>query len=160
RDASYAFMRKESGPVTDANHKQYGVASIPMHVRIDRTGIIRLYQPGRMSEEELDGVIRKLLSLQKDRKDPLSDLTRAWSTSAPSPRLARNRPAVRRAFRNAPEPGRDRAPVPPRSHIDRADLWRGTSGRSRRVRESPAMSRAGGTRSAAVPSGPAPVSAR
>ena len=45
RDTTYAFMRKESVPVTDANYKQYGVASIPMHVLIDRTGIIRLYRP-------------------------------------------------------------------------------------------------------------------
>jgi len=61
RDGSYAFMRKESVPVTDANYKQYGVASIPMHVLIDRTGIIRLYQPGRITAEELDQAIRKLL---------------------------------------------------------------------------------------------------
>ena len=61
RDTSYAFMRKESVPVTDANHKQYGVATIPMHVLIDRTGIIRLYQPGRVTAEELDQAIRKLL---------------------------------------------------------------------------------------------------
>ncbi len=61
RDTSYAFMRKEAVPVTDANYKQYGVASIPMHVLIDRTGIIRLYQPGTMTEAELDGAIRKLL---------------------------------------------------------------------------------------------------
>ena len=61
RDTSYAFMRKESVPLTDANYKQYGVASIPMHVLIDRTGIIRLYQPGRITPEELDQAIRKLL---------------------------------------------------------------------------------------------------
>jgi len=61
RNTSYAFLRKESVPVTDANYKQYGVASIPMHVLIDRTGVIRLYQPGRMTAEELDGAIRKLL---------------------------------------------------------------------------------------------------
>jgi thiol-disulfide isomerase/thioredoxin len=61
RDASYAFMRREPAPVTDANYKQYGVASIPTHVLIDRTGIIRLYQPGKMTAEELDQAIRKLL---------------------------------------------------------------------------------------------------
>jgi thiol-disulfide isomerase/thioredoxin len=61
RDTSYAFMRKESVPVTDANYKQYGVASIPMHVLIDRKGIVRLYQPGRITAEELDHAIRKLL---------------------------------------------------------------------------------------------------
>lgn len=61
RDASYAFMRKESIPVTDANYKQYGVASIPMHVLIDRTGIIRLYQPGTITAESFETAIRKLL---------------------------------------------------------------------------------------------------
>ena len=61
RDTSYAFMRKESVSVSDANYKQYGVASIPMHVLIDRTGIIRLYQPGRITAEELNRAIRKLL---------------------------------------------------------------------------------------------------
>jgi thiol-disulfide isomerase/thioredoxin len=61
RDTSYAFMRKESVPVADANYKQYGVASIPMHVLIDRTGVIRLYRPGTMTTEELEGAIRKLL---------------------------------------------------------------------------------------------------
>jgi thiol-disulfide isomerase/thioredoxin len=61
RDTSYAFMRREAVPVTDANYKQYGVASIPMHVLIDRTGVVRLYQPGKMTEEELEAAIRKLL---------------------------------------------------------------------------------------------------
>jgi thiol-disulfide isomerase/thioredoxin len=61
RDMSYPFMRKEAVPVTDANYKQYGVASIPMHVLIDRAGIIRLYRPGSMTAEELDKAIRELL---------------------------------------------------------------------------------------------------
>jgi hypothetical protein len=32
-----------------------------MHVLIDRKGIIRLYQPGRITAEELDAAIRNLL---------------------------------------------------------------------------------------------------
>jgi hypothetical protein len=32
-----------------------------MHVLVDRQGVIRLYQPGRMTEEELEAAIKKLL---------------------------------------------------------------------------------------------------
>ena len=61
RDTYYRFMREVAVPVSEANYKQYGVASIPMHVLIDRKGIIRLYQPGRITAEQLDAAIRKLL---------------------------------------------------------------------------------------------------
>jgi thiol-disulfide isomerase/thioredoxin len=61
RDTYYRFMREEAVPVSEANYKQYGVASIPMHVLIDRKGIIRLYHPGRITAEELDAAIRSLL---------------------------------------------------------------------------------------------------
>ena len=61
RDTYYRFMREVAVPVSEANYKQYGVASIPMHVLIDRKGIIRLYQPGRITLEDLDAAIRKLL---------------------------------------------------------------------------------------------------
>jgi thiol-disulfide isomerase/thioredoxin len=61
RDTYYRFMREVAVPVSEANYKQYGVASIPMHVLIDRKGIIRLYQPGRISAEQLDAAIRNLL---------------------------------------------------------------------------------------------------
>jgi hypothetical protein len=54
-------MRKEAVPVADSNYKQYGVASIPMHVLIDRAGIVRLYRPGRITAEELESAIRNLL---------------------------------------------------------------------------------------------------
>ena len=61
RDTYYRFMREVAVPVSEANYKQYGVASIPMHVLIDRKGIIRLYQPGRITTEQLDAAIRNLL---------------------------------------------------------------------------------------------------
>ena len=60
-DTHYGFLRDEPVPVSEANYKEYGVTSIPMHVLLDRDGIVRLYQPGRMTEEELDEAIRKLL---------------------------------------------------------------------------------------------------
>jgi thiol-disulfide isomerase/thioredoxin len=61
RDAHYPFLKKAAVPVTDANHKAYGVAAVPMHVLIDRQGVVRLYQQGRMSEAELDAAIAPLV---------------------------------------------------------------------------------------------------
>ena len=58
---SYAFLRDESVPVSDANHKLYGVSTTPTLVLVDREGIVRLYRPGNMSEDDLDAAIRELL---------------------------------------------------------------------------------------------------
>jgi thiol-disulfide isomerase/thioredoxin len=61
RDLHYGFLRDEPVPVSEANYKEYGVTSMPMHVLLDREGIVRLYQPGRMTEAELEAAINKLL---------------------------------------------------------------------------------------------------
>jgi thiol-disulfide isomerase/thioredoxin len=61
RDSYYKFLDQEPVPVSEANAKSYGANLIPLHVLIDRQGIVRLYHPGRMTEEELDGAIRSLL---------------------------------------------------------------------------------------------------
>jgi thiol-disulfide isomerase/thioredoxin len=61
RDAHYGFLHDEPVPVGDANYKEYGVTTVPMHVVLDRQGIVRLYQPGRMTEAELEAAIKKLL---------------------------------------------------------------------------------------------------
>jgi peroxiredoxin len=61
RDTHYGFLHNEPVPVSEANYKEYGVTTVPMHVLVDRQGIIRLYQPGRMTEEELEAAIKKLL---------------------------------------------------------------------------------------------------
>lgn len=61
RDTHYGFLRDEPLPISEANYKEYGVTSMPMHVLLDREGIVRLYQPGRMTEEELEAAIKKLL---------------------------------------------------------------------------------------------------
>jgi thiol-disulfide isomerase/thioredoxin len=62
RDAHYPFLKRVAVPVTDANYKAFGVAAVPMHVLIDRDGVVRLYQPGRMSEAELDAAIAPLVN--------------------------------------------------------------------------------------------------
>jgi hypothetical protein len=54
-------LRDEPVPMSEANYKEYGVTSVPMNVLVDRQGIVRLYHPGRMTEEELEAAIRKLL---------------------------------------------------------------------------------------------------
>jgi thiol-disulfide isomerase/thioredoxin len=61
RDIYYPFLKGEAVPVSDANHKRYGVSSTPTLALVDREGIVRVYHPGRMTEEELDEAIRKLL---------------------------------------------------------------------------------------------------
>jgi thiol-disulfide isomerase/thioredoxin len=61
RDTSYPFLRREPVPIGEANYKEYGVTTIPMYVLLDRQGIIRVYRPGRMTEDELEAAIRKLL---------------------------------------------------------------------------------------------------
>lgn len=59
----YPFLAGVPAPVSEANHKQYGVSTTPTLVLADRNGIVRLYHPGRMTEEELDGRIRGLLGV-------------------------------------------------------------------------------------------------
>jgi len=62
RDEFYPFLRSGSVPVTEQNHKQYGVSTTPTLVILDRQGIVRLYHPGMMSAAELDAVIKPLLA--------------------------------------------------------------------------------------------------
>ena len=62
RDEYYAFLRDEAVPVSEANHKLYGVSTTPTLVVLDRQGIVRLYHPGTMTADELEAVIRPLLA--------------------------------------------------------------------------------------------------
>lgn len=62
RDEYYAFLRNEAVPVSDANHKAYGVSTTPTLVVLDRQGTVRLYHPGAMTAGELEAVITPLLA--------------------------------------------------------------------------------------------------
>lgn len=62
RNQYYAFLRDEAVPVSDANHKLYGVSTTPTLVVVDRQGIVRLYHPGTMTADELEAVIKPLLA--------------------------------------------------------------------------------------------------
>jgi thiol-disulfide isomerase/thioredoxin len=49
-------------PLSEVNHRRYGVSSTPTIVLLDREGRVALYHPGTMTEEELDVRIRRLLA--------------------------------------------------------------------------------------------------
>jgi thiol-disulfide isomerase/thioredoxin len=61
RDEYYAFLRDEAVPLDQANHRRYGVSTTPTLALVDRSGIVRLYHPGGMTEEELEAAIVPLL---------------------------------------------------------------------------------------------------
>jgi thiol-disulfide isomerase/thioredoxin len=62
RDEFYPFLRSEAVPVSEDNHKLYGVSTTPTVVVLDRQGIVRLYHPGMLTSDELDAAIRPLLA--------------------------------------------------------------------------------------------------
>jgi thiol-disulfide isomerase/thioredoxin len=62
RNEYYAFLRDEAVPVSEANHRLYGVSTTPTLVVLDRQGIVRLYHPGGMTAAELEAVILPLLA--------------------------------------------------------------------------------------------------
>ncbi|MGE0450622.1 MAG: MbtH family NRPS accessory protein [Vicinamibacterales bacterium] len=62
RDTYYGFLAELPVPVSEANHKLYGVSSTPTVVLVDRKGIVRLYHPGRLTKEELEQELQPLLA--------------------------------------------------------------------------------------------------
>lgn len=60
REAHYSFLNVHQVPLSAANHQRYGVSTTPTLVLVDREGIVRLYHPGRMTEEQLEPLVRRL----------------------------------------------------------------------------------------------------
>jgi thiol-disulfide isomerase/thioredoxin len=60
----YAPLAGLAVPLTTANHTRYGVSTTPTIVLVDRTGTVRLYRPGKMTEDELDAALRRLLDVE------------------------------------------------------------------------------------------------
>ncbi len=58
---SYPWMEHVPVPLSEINHKQYGVSTTPTLVLVDRAGSIRLYRPGRMTEAELEPLVQRLV---------------------------------------------------------------------------------------------------
>jgi thiol-disulfide isomerase/thioredoxin len=58
---SYPDLKSVAVPLSSETFKTYGVSSTPTLVLIDRTGIVRLYRPGRMTYEELAPLVAEVL---------------------------------------------------------------------------------------------------
>lgn len=71
RDTSYSFLRDELVPVSEVNHRRYGVSTTPTLVLVDRHGLVRLYHPGNMTKDELSAAIEPLL-LSRELRIPFA----------------------------------------------------------------------------------------
>jgi hypothetical protein len=61
RDTHYAFLASQSVPLSERNHRIYGVSSTPTLVVVGRDGRIALYNPGRLPQDQLESLIVRLL---------------------------------------------------------------------------------------------------
>jgi thiol-disulfide isomerase/thioredoxin len=57
----YPFLGNQPVPLSESNHKRYGVSTTPTLVLVDRDGLIRLYHPGRMPKEALAPLVQRLV---------------------------------------------------------------------------------------------------
>lgn len=62
RDQYYPWMADLPTPVSAATHQRYGVSTSPTLAIVDRSGVIRTYNPGRLTEAELESRITPLLA--------------------------------------------------------------------------------------------------
>jgi thiol-disulfide isomerase/thioredoxin len=62
RQQLYPLLAAQPIPVSDANHLRYGVSTTPTLVLVDRGGIVRLYNPGRLTLEQLEPKVRALVN--------------------------------------------------------------------------------------------------
>jgi thiol-disulfide isomerase/thioredoxin len=62
RQQFYGDLAGEPIPVSAANHLRYGVSTTPTLVLVDRAGIVRLYNPGRLTLDQLEPRIRALVN--------------------------------------------------------------------------------------------------
>lgn len=61
RKTFYPALAGQPIPLGEANHLRYGVSSTPTLVLVDRAGIVRLYNPGKLSKEALEPLIKRLV---------------------------------------------------------------------------------------------------
>lgn len=62
RQTHYSVLADQPVPLSETNHTHYGVSTTPTLVVVDHDGIVRLYHPGRMTEEELEPLVRRLVA--------------------------------------------------------------------------------------------------
>jgi thiol-disulfide isomerase/thioredoxin len=58
---SYPDLTGKAVPLSEANHMRYGVSSTPTLALVDRAGIVRLYNPGKMTKEALESAVKRLM---------------------------------------------------------------------------------------------------
>lgn len=61
RQQYYPVLAGQPVPVSAANHLRYGVSTTPTLVLVDRQGTVRLYNPGRLTMEQLEPKVTALL---------------------------------------------------------------------------------------------------
>ncbi len=61
RDEQYGAVDNMSVTISQEDFANYGASTTPTIVLIDRAGIVRLYHPGRMTDEELEPRVRALV---------------------------------------------------------------------------------------------------
>jgi thiol-disulfide isomerase/thioredoxin len=62
RQKFYPELAGQPIPVSTANHLRYGVSTTPTLVVLDRAGLVRLYNPGQMTKEAIEPLIKRLLA--------------------------------------------------------------------------------------------------
>ena len=62
RDQVYPWMKTQAMvPVSEENFKSYGASTTPTVVLVDRGGVVRLYHPGQMTQEQIEPLIRSVV---------------------------------------------------------------------------------------------------
>ncbi|MEP7116712.1 MAG: TlpA disulfide reductase family protein [Acidobacteriota bacterium] len=61
RDQNYPWLKRLSVPVSEESFKRYGASTSPTVVVVDRAGIVRLYHPGQMTQEQIEPLIRAVV---------------------------------------------------------------------------------------------------
>ena len=62
RQEFYPVLAGQPIPVSEATHMRWGVSTTPTLVLVDRRGVIRMYNPGRLAMEQLEPRIRALIN--------------------------------------------------------------------------------------------------
>jgi hypothetical protein len=60
REESYPWMVDDTVPVSDELFMRYGVSTTPTLVFIKRDGTVHLYNPGQMTKEQIEPVIKAI----------------------------------------------------------------------------------------------------
>ena len=65
RQTTYGQLKDIAVPLAPVNLDRYGTSTTPTLVLVDREGLVRLYNPGRMTEEALEPLVRRALGVAR-----------------------------------------------------------------------------------------------